>query len=327
MMDDVFGARARAGGAMTPTLRAVAVPDPAERWSALGFEVIAGAVLLPGVRVVLDAPRIAVAIDGSRRSPRRARAASPPAGAPVPAPIRTARSASTTSSRVTPEFDATAAALESAGLALRRVRDAGGFRQGFRRLGGPILELVEASQAPATGLVGSDDHGRGPRCASPPIWSAAQAGRPARAADRHGALAGDAAGVHDARGTAPLGAPRELKPFSPGGKRHQLAAEPVKTRRIDQPLGTGSRVATLALWCRFPLSAPARATGFSAAFDEPTPAQAQAWPAIASGEHVLISAPTGSGKTLAAFLWGIDRLADAAADAASPASGSSTSPR
>ena len=35
----------------------------------------------------------------------------------------------------------------------------------------------------------------------------------------------------------------------------------------------------------------------------------QAWPAIASGEHVLISAPTGSGKTLAAFLWGIDRLA------------------
>ncbi len=48
---------------------------------------------------------------------------------------------------------------------------------------------------------------------------------------------------------------------------------------------------------------------FLAAFAEPTPAQAQAWPAIASGEHVLISAPTGSGKTLAAFLWAIDRLA------------------
>ncbi len=48
---------------------------------------------------------------------------------------------------------------------------------------------------------------------------------------------------------------------------------------------------------------------FTAAFAEPTPAQAQAWPAIASGEHVLISAPTGSGKTLAAFLYGIDRLA------------------
>ena len=48
---------------------------------------------------------------------------------------------------------------------------------------------------------------------------------------------------------------------------------------------------------------------FERAFAEPTPAQAQAWPAIASGEHVLISAPTGSGKTLAAFLWAIDALA------------------
>ncbi|HEV2771189.1 MAG TPA: DEAD/DEAH box helicase, partial [Solirubrobacteraceae bacterium] len=48
---------------------------------------------------------------------------------------------------------------------------------------------------------------------------------------------------------------------------------------------------------------------FARAFAAPTPAQEQAWPAIATGEHVLISAPTGSGKTLAAFLWGLDRLA------------------
>src|SRR5436305_4054965 len=54
---------------------------------------------------------------------------------------------------------------------------------------------------------------------------------------------------------------------------------------------------------------PATRTWFEAAFDAPTPAQEQAWPAIASGEHVLISAPTGSGKALAAFLWAIDRLA------------------
>src|SRR2546423_12941415 len=47
---------------------------------------------------------------------------------------------------------------------------------------------------------------------------------------------------------------------------------------------------------------------FTRAFAEPTPAQSQAWPAIARGEHVLVSAPTGSGKTLAAFLWGLDRL-------------------
>ncbi len=48
---------------------------------------------------------------------------------------------------------------------------------------------------------------------------------------------------------------------------------------------------------------------FTSAFAAPTAAQEQAWPAIASGEHVLISAPTGSGKTLAAFLYAIDRLA------------------
>ena len=48
---------------------------------------------------------------------------------------------------------------------------------------------------------------------------------------------------------------------------------------------------------------------FESAFARPTAAQEQAWPAIASGEHVLLSAPTGSGKTLAAFLWAIDRLA------------------
>jgi ATP-dependent Lhr-like helicase len=53
---------------------------------------------------------------------------------------------------------------------------------------------------------------------------------------------------------------------------------------------------------------PQVADWFARAFAEPTQAQALAWPAIASGEHVLISAPTGSGKTLAAFLWGLDRL-------------------
>jgi ATP-dependent Lhr-like helicase len=40
----------------------------------------------------------------------------------------------------------------------------------------------------------------------------------------------------------------------------------------------------------------------------PTASQEAAWPAIARGEHVLVTAPTGSGKTLAAFLWALDRL-------------------
>src|SRR6478672_3958503 len=48
---------------------------------------------------------------------------------------------------------------------------------------------------------------------------------------------------------------------------------------------------------------------FTGTFAEPTPAQAEAWSAIADGDDTLVIAPTGSGKTLAAFLWAIDRLA------------------
>jgi len=52
---------------------------------------------------------------------------------------------------------------------------------------------------------------------------------------------------------------------------------------------------------------------FANAFEAPTPAQKEAWPAIATGDNVLISAPTGSGKTLAAFLWALDRFVAAGA--------------
>jgi len=40
----------------------------------------------------------------------------------------------------------------------------------------------------------------------------------------------------------------------------------------------------------------------------PTDVQAQSWPLISKGEHILITAPTGSGKTLTAFLWAINEL-------------------
>ena len=53
---------------------------------------------------------------------------------------------------------------------------------------------------------------------------------------------------------------------------------------------------------------PAVADWFAQSFGAPTAAQAQAWPAIKGGAHVLIAAPTGSGKTLAAFLAAIDGL-------------------
>src|SRR6476659_2740281 len=53
---------------------------------------------------------------------------------------------------------------------------------------------------------------------------------------------------------------------------------------------------------------PAVAAWFAQNFAAPTAAQAQAWPAIQAGRHVLVAAPTGSGKTLAAFLAAIDSL-------------------
>jgi ATP-dependent Lhr-like helicase len=50
---------------------------------------------------------------------------------------------------------------------------------------------------------------------------------------------------------------------------------------------------------------------FAGTFAAPTPAQTEAWSAIADGHNTLVIAPTGSGKTLAAFLWAIDALAGA----------------
>ena len=53
---------------------------------------------------------------------------------------------------------------------------------------------------------------------------------------------------------------------------------------------------------------PAVRAWFDQSFAAPTPAQADAWPAIKAGGDALIAAPTGSGKTLAAFLCAIDSL-------------------
>lgn len=47
---------------------------------------------------------------------------------------------------------------------------------------------------------------------------------------------------------------------------------------------------------------------FQDALGEPTPVQQEAWPDIAAGRHVLVSAPTGTGKTLSAFLVFLDQM-------------------
>jgi len=53
---------------------------------------------------------------------------------------------------------------------------------------------------------------------------------------------------------------------------------------------------------------PIIARWFTAEIGQPTEVQEESWQRIATGEHVLITAPTGSGKTLAAFLWAINQL-------------------
>ncbi|UCG00048.1 MAG: DEAD/DEAH box helicase [Spirochaetaceae bacterium] len=47
---------------------------------------------------------------------------------------------------------------------------------------------------------------------------------------------------------------------------------------------------------------------FQQTYTAPTDIQLRSWPVIASGRHVLLTAPTGSGKTLCAFLWAINQL-------------------
>ena len=114
--------------------------------------------------------------------------------------------------------------------------------------------------------------------------------------------------------------PSSRRSASPDGARRRAR----RTRQYGLPHCDRRGRRTLE---RMPLDAftPQVREWFGRAFAAPTPAQSQAWPAIATGAHTLISAPTGSGKTLAAFLWALDRLVAEPSDRT--ARGSSTSRR
>jgi hypothetical protein len=131
-----------------PALRALALVDPAARWEALGFEVTDGVVAFDGVCLrlgpgapALDISDVAAAdLDGVLV----VAADAPPDASVHPNGVIGIDHFVI----VTPDFDRTAAALDAAEMPFRRVRDAGGFRQGFRRLGPAILEVVEALKLP-----------------------------------------------------------------------------------------------------------------------------------------------------------------------------------
>jgi hypothetical protein len=130
-------------------LAALEVADPPGRWEALGFEVSDRQLHLGGVQVTLGADGSGIvgwAIRGFDETPEidgLPTASIPPPSTPRPA---THPNGATGIDHV---FDRTADALRTATLPLRRIREApGGFRQGFRRLGPAILELVEAKAAP-----------------------------------------------------------------------------------------------------------------------------------------------------------------------------------
>jgi hypothetical protein len=136
------------------TIDELVVADAPESWSALGFAVDGGACVLGDVRIRFagaDAGRglmgwslrdiAATELDGlaTTRSDRP-----PPDEAPAhPNGV----GALDHVVAITPALDRTVAALQGAGLDLRRIREeptpAGAPRQAFFRLGAPILEVVQ----------------------------------------------------------------------------------------------------------------------------------------------------------------------------------------
>ena len=141
---------------MNARLRCLRIADPPQAWERLGFQVEDSAVELGGVRLTLGADGQGIvgwAIAGLDRFTEIDGLAvewAPSETDPPQAPKHPNGALGLDHVvLVTPAFDRTAAALEAADLGLSRVTDElrPGVRQGFRRLGPAILELVQAPAA------------------------------------------------------------------------------------------------------------------------------------------------------------------------------------
>lgn len=142
-----------------PELVALEIADPAERWEVLGFAVSADqGIELGGVRLKLGVDGEGIvswtlrgieptqAVDGlptrvTDQSVGRGEggtAVSHPNGAVAVDHVVI----------LTPDFDRTADAVAGVGMPLRRLAERNGARQGFRRLGPAIMEIVQAPEGP-----------------------------------------------------------------------------------------------------------------------------------------------------------------------------------
>jgi hypothetical protein len=136
----------------SPELAGLRIADPAARWDALGFTVADDRLELGGLELRLGSPGQGI-VEWTLRHVEPGGEVDGLATAvttdPPPPPAAHPNGAIAVDHVVifTPDFDRTATALANRGMALRRVRDAGGFRQGFRRLGPAIIEIVEAPKA------------------------------------------------------------------------------------------------------------------------------------------------------------------------------------
>lgn len=147
---------------MPASIDELVLGDPPEAWAALGFAVEAGVCRLGEARLRLagreagsglvswslrgveDTGLDGLATSRSDAGPRPPAPAHPNGVAGLDHVVA-----------VTPDLERTVAALEGAGLELRRIREeptpAGAPRQAFFRLGGPILEVVQEPPELAAG--------------------------------------------------------------------------------------------------------------------------------------------------------------------------------
>jgi hypothetical protein len=141
-----------------PELAALEIADPPERWEALGFSVSADRdIELGGVRLRLGADGEGIVswtlrgiaptreVDGL---PTQVTDDADPRGGSTAASHPNGAIALDHVVILTPDFDRTADAVAAAGMPLRRLAERNGARQGFRRLGPAIMEIVQASDGP-----------------------------------------------------------------------------------------------------------------------------------------------------------------------------------